>query len=260
MGPGPVVTDLSCLTVRQCARNRVLPHQVKASPAVPTSSTPAVMVRGSGPPVPGPPAGATAAAWVGLAGLVTGLVQFDSVEAVAEDVVPGSVIAASGVADPSGDASAGSGAAGTMDSAGGGAGVEVAVGWAAAGGAGSGPPGWPGGSSGPFGLSARPSPGFVSVGSGVQDAPHEGLVMVVAVGSGVSAAAAPAADRLTASARTAADAVAGTARSAGKDGDICYLSMRAVPRCGFLVSPVVFYTSTEGRKSTGSAALRGRDA
>lgn len=209
------------------------------------------MVRGSGPPGPGPPAGETAAAWV-LAGLVTGLVQFDSVEGGADGVVPGAAAVGSGVVVSSGNASAGSGAAGAV-AAGGGASEEVAGGWDTAGGAGTGPPGCPGGSSDPFGLSVRPSPGFVSVGSAAQDSPQVGLV--VAVGSGESAAAAPAADRLTASARTAADAAAGTPRSTGKDGDICYLSMRAVPHCGFLVSPVVFYTFREGRKSAGPAAL-----
>ena len=213
-----------------------------------------MIARGSGPPVPGPPAGETAAAWV-LAGLVTGLVQFDSVEGEADGVVPGPVAVGSGVVVSPGNASSGSGASGSA-AAGGGAGEEVAGGWDTAGGAGAGPPGWPGGSSGPFGLSVRPSPGFVSVGSAVQDSPQVGLVVVVAVGSGESAAAAPAADRLTASARTAADAVAGTARSAGKDGDICYLSMRAVPPLRLSGVPGSFLYLQEGRKSAGSAALR----
>jgi hypothetical protein len=56
-------------------------------------------------------------------------------------------------------------------------------------------------------------------------------------------------------ARTAADAVVEATRRTGEDGVICYLSMRAVPHRGFLVSPVVFYTAQQGRKSTGSAAL-----
>ena len=210
-----------------------------------------MIVRGSGPPVPGPPAGETAAAWV-LAGLLTGLVQFDSVDGEADGVVPGPVAVGSGVVVSPGNASAGSGAAGAV-AAGGGAWEEVAGGWDTAGGAGAGPPGWPGGSSGPFGLSVRPSPGLVSVGSAVQDAPQTGLVVV---GSGESAAAAPAADRLTASARTAADAVAGTARSAGKDGDICYLSMRAVPPLRRSGVPGSFLHLQEGRKSAGPAALR----
>lgn len=211
-----------------------------------------MIVRGSGPPVPGPPAGETAAAWV-LAGLVTGLVQFDSVDGEADGVVPGPVAAGSGVVVSPGSASAGSGAAGAVVTAGGGAWEEAAGGWDTAGGAGAGPPGWPGGSSGPFGLSVRPSPGLVSVGSAVQDAPQVGLV---AVGSGESAAAAPAADRLTASARRVADAVAGTARSAGKDGDIRYLSMRAVPPLRLSGVPGSFLHLQEGRKSAGPAALR----
>lgn len=183
------------------------------------------MASGLGPSTPEPLRVATPAR-VASGDRVTGWFQFDSVDGEDDAVVPGSAAVVSGAADSpdvvssAAGASEAAGAAGTV--------AAGAAGSGAAGGSGAAPPGGAGCSSGPFGLSFRPSPERVAVGSTVHAESHAGLV-AGAEGSGVSAAAAPAADRLTANARTAADAVAETARNAGEDGDICYLSMRAVP-------------------------------
>ncbi|WP_307077065.1 hypothetical protein [Arthrobacter pascens] len=48
-----------------------------------------------GPPRPGPSALERTAAWVGLADLVSGLFQFDSVDGLADRMAPGALVTAS---------------------------------------------------------------------------------------------------------------------------------------------------------------------
>lgn len=70
----------------QWVESRLWPHQAKARPPRPTSSTPAMMLSSPGSPKPGPPPLETAAAEVGLADLVNGLFQFESVDGLADGV------------------------------------------------------------------------------------------------------------------------------------------------------------------------------
>jgi hypothetical protein len=58
-----------------------------------TSSTPAIMVSSPGSPKPGP-SPPEAAAWVGVADLVTGLFQFESVGGLVDGVAPGALVVA----------------------------------------------------------------------------------------------------------------------------------------------------------------------
>jgi hypothetical protein len=69
----------------QCVERRLRPYQAKARPPRPTSSTPAKMVSSPGSPKPGP-SPPEAAAWVGVADLVTGLFQFESVDGLVDGV------------------------------------------------------------------------------------------------------------------------------------------------------------------------------
>jgi hypothetical protein len=61
---------------------------------MPTSSTPAMTLHSPGSPKPGPSPLEAAAAWEGLADLVTGLFQFESVDGLVDGVVPGALMVA----------------------------------------------------------------------------------------------------------------------------------------------------------------------
>lgn len=88
----------------QCAENRFRPHQANASPATPTSSTPAMIGTSPGlPKSPEPSLRETAAAWVVFADFVTGVSQLDpadgldSEDGLAEAAEGATLVVASGV-------------------------------------------------------------------------------------------------------------------------------------------------------------------
>ncbi|KIC62639.1 hypothetical protein RM50_19280 [Pseudarthrobacter phenanthrenivorans] len=250
-GPGPVLTDLSCLTPRtldgrtgrggskragachgsaawgQCDRSRFRPHSAKAPADIPTSRTPAGMDRFR-PPLPGAPVRA-AAAWVGPVDRGTGLFQVDSDDGAAavEDgeadvgVSAGSVSSGWMASAVPGTGAVGAGA-GTRGGAAGadmcGAAVSLGAGWA-------GEPPSPGGSVGAAGLPGRPFAVLSGAGSSVGAA-----VVAAGDGSGESARAGAEAGRPMARARTAAEKAAGTARNGGEDGLTVTFRRPRIPR------------------------------
>jgi hypothetical protein len=186
-----------------------------------------------------------AAAWVGLADLVTGLFQFDSVEGTAVDkVAPGAVVvAAAGVSATEDSFGPGS----TSESAAG----PVSAGSGGAGGAGAG--GAEGSSAVGFGRGVRGSFGSGSDRPGRQISPQVGS------GSAVSAAAGAPAQRPTESARTAAAAVAGMARRADAKCFIDTFSTARGPLRASLVLPAVCYNCSLESATTRSGALNPPD-
>lgn len=210
--------------------------------------------RRAGPP-PESPSGATAATRVALADLVTGVFQSRPLDAPVgggEAVSP--VAVAEGVAESS--ASADGAACKGSGSAGG-----ATEGAGCSGGAGAGSAGETGGPSGSLGFWVRVgSAGFgLSAGSCPQNTRHRpGDVVDAGSGSGDSAVAGLAGRRHRVLARTAADAVAEAARNPGRDGNICYLSTRAVPPLRLSGVPGSLLHPRQGpqisRNSQGSAA------
>jgi len=197
--------------IAQWAEARFRPHQAKARPPRPTSSTPTKMVSSPGSPKPGPSPLETAAAWVGLVDLVIGLFQFDSVDGRAVDgVALWALVAASLDACP-----AGSLVSGAMVGTGAGAGSAGG----GAGGAGAG--GAVGSSEVGLGRGVRGSFGSGSDRPGRQISPHVG------VGSDVSAFAGATTQRPIESAKTEAAAVADTTLSA--DG-FCFIDTFSTAR------------------------------
>jgi hypothetical protein len=198
----------------QCEESRFRPHQAKARPATPTSSTPAMMDSSPGPPnSPEPSFRDIAAAWVGFADFVSGVSQLDAANGLAE-VGEGdaAMVMASGV-----------GVSSTAETVGSGSTVSTGAG-AGAGSAGTG---------GAVGTGAVAADGDAGV--GVPDGGSVGFPVPVAVGGVVcppgrspqttpqpgpvtpsSAWAGAAADKPTVSASTAM-AAAATPRGAEED-------------------------------------------
>ena len=196
------------------------------------------MVSTPGSPKPGPSSPETAAAWVGLVDLVTGLFQFDSVEGTPVDNVEAAAVVVVSVGVPS-----------AADSPGPGARVETGAGAVSAGSGGAGGAGAGGavGSSGVgFGRGVRGSFGSGSDRPGRQIRPQDGGV------SDASAFAGATAQRPAESTKTAAAAVAGMARSADGDCFIDTFSTARGPLRASLVLPAVCYNC-----SLESAATRG---
>jgi hypothetical protein len=195
----------------QCEESRFRPHQANARPAIPTSSTPAMMARSPGlPNSPEPSFRDTAAACVGFADLVTGLSQFDSADGPAE-VAEGDagLVVASAVVVSSTAETVGSGPPVGTGAGAGGAGTAGTVG-AGAGAAGGGGVGVPDGGSVGFPVPGV-SEGFWSPGRSPQTTPQ-----VVSV-SPSSARAGTAADRPTVSASTATATTVAASRSTEED-------------------------------------------
>ncbi|MDQ0679395.1 hypothetical protein QFZ30_002777 [Arthrobacter pascens] len=166
---------------------------------MPTSSTPAMTLNNPGSPKPGPSPLGAAAACVGLADLVSGLFQFESVDGPVDGVAPGVLVTA--WAD---------GVSCTAVSLGSGAIVETGAGAGSAG-CGGGGGAWVGAGGCTVAEGCCP----VGVGRGLRgsDGPGKQIKPQVGEGSDVSASAGATADRPTESARTATAAVADMTRS-----------------------------------------------
>lgn len=214
------------------------------------------MGRNSGPSEPWPRAGTAAAIGAAAADRVTGLFQSWPLDGPVGGRYPTAAEAVAGATSPAGVAgSAGSGGAASWGPASpcggwGGAGwtgtPAVGAGWEV-GGAGSlvfrGRPGWA-----VSGLPAR---------TGRQRMPQ--VEVGATEGSAVAARAGEVGKKPKARARTAADAVVETAWRAGADGVIATFRCAQSPHHGFLVSPVVFYSSLRGRKSAAAAPPQSSD-
>jgi hypothetical protein len=201
------------------------------------------MASSPGSPKPGPSAPETAAAWVGLADLVTGLFQFVSEEGTAvDDVAPGAAVAVSpGVPCSASSLGAGArvatGAGAVSAGSGGGAGAGAAGGCSVVG----------------FGRAVR-----VSFGSG-SDRPGRQIRPQVGDVSDVSALAGAPAQRPTESAKTTAAAVAGMARSADGNCFIDTFSTARGPLRASLVLPAVCYNCPLESATTRGGAPNPRD-